>query len=121
MSILAMAVYYMVKPGHCVERKDEKLAVLFVFFGSMGVAGLWEISEYCLAPLVGRDLQHVATSGVGDSMQDMIVCLIGTLCTLPSLSRLCRGRRSWLAAPVEVFLQNNGGTRQAEEKTASEE
>ncbi len=108
MSLLCLAFYYLLKPNRRVEKEDAHLAAAFMFLGSMAIAGLWEIAEYIAAPIMHRDLQHVATTGVGDSMQDMIVCLIGTVIALPAALRMCGGRGGWLTAPVEVFLQNNG-------------
>lgn len=56
------------------------------------VAGLWEIGEFCLAPICGRDRQNVADTGVADSVIDMIVCLLGTIGALPLADRYARGR-----------------------------
>lgn len=106
-SILCLILYYFCKPGHAVEKRDAGLATAFVFFGSMAVAGLWEIGEYLLSGLVGLDLQRTATTGVSDSMQDMIVCLIGTLATLPFVRRLCAGKRDLLTGAVSSFIELN--------------
>ena len=48
----------------------------------MAVAALFEIGEFALAPIVGRDLQRVIGTGVTDTIVDMIVCLVGTVCVL---------------------------------------
>ena len=37
-------LFYALKPGHAVERSDAALLIAFTFFGSMAVAGLWELS-----------------------------------------------------------------------------
>jgi len=69
------------------------LAICFMLVTSIAVAGLWEIGEYLVSGTVGRDLQEVAATGVADSMQDMIVCILGTLAVLPVAYHLCREQR----------------------------
>lgn len=106
-SILCLVLYYALKPGHAIEKSDAALAIAFTFFGSMAVAGLWEISEYVLSGIVKIDLQRVLTTSVSDSMLDMIVCLIGTLVTLPFVKRLCDGKRDILTGAAEAFVELN--------------
>lgn len=106
-SILCLTLYCALKEGHRVTTSDAVLAMVFTFFGSMAVAGLWEIGEYLASGLVGLDLQRVEATGVSDSMQDMIVCMIGTLATLPSVSRLAKGHPDLLTGAVEAFIQKN--------------
>ena len=104
-SMLALALFLMICPEHRVTRENLALAVLFVFFASMAVAGLWEISEYFVHAVTGRDVQRVALTGVDDTMQDMIACLVGTLIYLPQVSRFCRGRYSPLNSLALPFCR----------------
>lgn len=106
-SLLCLIMYYYLKPEHDISARDASLAMAFVFFGSMAVAGLWEIGEYLLSFLVGLDLQRAAATGVTDSMHDMIVCLIGTVATLPFVRRLALGRQDLLTGAVNAFVQMN--------------
>lgn len=106
-SMLAYALFRAVKPGHAVEKKDRALAMLFVFFASMAVAGMWEICEYFVNLITGRDVQRVLATGVGDTMQDMIVCMIGTLISLPFVGRACEGKPSALTSPADAFIELN--------------
>ena len=105
--LLCLILYYALKPGHAIESKDCALALCFMFFGSMAVAGLWEIGEYALSLITGRDLQNVAATGVGDSMRDMIVCMIGTLATLPAAAHLVDGRCRLFSGAVHAFGEKN--------------
>lgn len=108
-SVLCFTLFLAVRPGHRVRREDGLLALLFVFFGSMAVAGLWEVSEYFVHAVTGRDVQNVAATGVNDTMQDMIVCLIGTAAYLIPLARLYwSGRRGLFTNAAEVFVEKNG-------------
>lgn len=106
-SMLAYALFRAVKPGHAVEKKDRALAMLFVFFASMAVAGMWEICEYFVNLITRRDVQRVLATGVGDTMQDMIVCMIGTLISLPFVGRACEGKPSTLTSPADAFIELN--------------
>ena len=42
------------------------------------VAGIWEIFEFTCDKLFNKDAQHVLTTGVNDTMKDMIVAILGT-------------------------------------------
>ena len=106
-SVLCILLYCALKPGHRIGSGDFWLAVLFTFFGSMAVAGLWELAEYGINLVTGRDVQHVLDTGVGDTMQDMLVCMIGTIATLPLLRPLSRGRQTRFTAPIDAFLERN--------------
>ena len=49
------------------------------FFFSGFVAVLWEIFEFVADLLTGNDSQNVAATGVADTMEDMMICLVGGL------------------------------------------
>lgn len=106
-SMLLLCLFCAVCPSHAPGRSERLLAVLFVFFGSMAVAGLWEICEYAVHALTGRDVQQVLSTGVDDTMQDMIVCLIGTLLYLPQVLRLCKGETTLLNGMAQAFVEKN--------------
>ena len=106
-SVLCILLYCALKPGHRIGSGDFWLALLFTFFGSMAVAGLWELAEYGINLVTGRDVQHVLDTGVGDTMQDMLVCMIGTIATLPLLRPLSQGRQTRFTAPIDAFLERN--------------
>ena len=106
-SILCILLYCALKPERRIGRGDFWLALLFTFFGSMAVAGLWELAEYAINLVTGRDVQHVLDTGVGDTMQDMLVCMIGTIATLPLLRPLSQGRQTRFTAPIDAFLERN--------------
>ena len=46
---------------------------------TLAIASLWECFEYCANILFGGDAQRVATTGVNDTMQDIIVAFIGSI------------------------------------------
>jgi len=107
-ALLAMPLFYMLKNNHALERGDCYLIIVFCFSVSMAVAGLWEIGEYIVSRLTGRDVQRFLTTGIADTMMDMIVCLIGTLFVLPSMRTLYRtGMPRTFMRPFEEFIRKN--------------
>lgn len=57
----------------------KKILYLMINCVEMSIAFLWEIFEYCGLILFNYDASHHYTTGVHDTMQDMIVSLIGGL------------------------------------------
>ena len=53
-------------------------------------------------------MQRVVLTGVSDTMQDMIVCMIGTIAYLPAVFRLGKGKSSVWTGPAEGFAGKNG-------------
>lgn len=59
--------------------KDSLLFnILFILGMSFMVAGLWEMFEFTSDKIFGKDAQNVLTTGVNDTMKDMIVAFLGT-------------------------------------------
>lgn len=107
-SVLCLGLYLCIRADAPLTRNERLLAILFVFLGSMAVAGLWEISEYAVHAVTGRDVQKVAATGINDTMQDMIVCLVGTLLYLPAVSALFKGKHNFLTGAAVAFVEKNG-------------
>lgn len=79
----------------------------FSFCFSMMIAGMWEIIEYTLFLITGYDSQNVAATGVGDTMEDMMICLLGTVITCVLLAVHIKKHRLLLFVPAEEFCGNN--------------
>ncbi|MGI6238340.1 MAG: DUF2238 domain-containing protein [Christensenellales bacterium] len=104
---IALALYLYLERGRPIARQNAATALFFVFFTAMAVAALFEIVEFALAPVVGRDLQRVLTTGVTDTITDMIVCMLGALSALPLIARFYRGKRDpFTGAAVAFFCKN---------------
>ena len=106
-AVLCIILFIQLKPGHSLSPADVPLALTFVFFGSMAVAGLWEVGEYIVSGIVRMDLQRVRATGVADSMNDMLVCLAGTIAALPVIPRITQGKSGLLISPVREFCEMN--------------
>lgn len=107
MSGLALAFYRMPESDHSKQGENPVTAFFFVFFGSMAVAGLFELCEFTIAPIMGRDLQLVMDTGVADTMMDMFVCLLGTLVMMWLMWRQRKGKYDPFTGAAEAFAQHN--------------
>lgn len=113
---LALPAFYFLKPEKQPKPQDFALALCFCLALTLSVAGLWEICEYFLNMITGLDVQNAAATGVVDTMQDMIVCMVGALFMIPPMAAYYRkGRKGFtMGAVVSFVAQNPGiGARQA--------
>lgn len=92
----ALLLFYLLSPQKEIREKDFPLVSVFSLSVSMAVAGLWELSEYAVSVVFGMDPQNVLTTGVHDTMQDMLVCLIGSLLFLISIYCYYKKRKTSL-------------------------
>lgn len=88
---------------------NGKAAVGFGFCFSMMCAAMWEIFEYSGFLLFHYDSQNVAATGVGDTMEDMMICLAGAVitCLLLAVHLYTRWKIPLFAATDE-FQRLNG-------------
>ncbi len=61
------------------DKKSVIFNILFILGISFLVAGMWEIFEYTSDHIFNKDAQNVLTTGVNDTMKDIIVAALGTL------------------------------------------
>lgn len=88
------------KKVHCI------LYTLFPFLFNLSIAALWEIYEYMLFLLLKIDAVNHLTTGVHDTLQDMIVCLIGGLVFSVSILRAFRQKKlSFLLKVCKHFFE----------------
>lgn len=78
-SYLALILFYVLKPVKKIEKSDFSLVSVFTLAVAVAVAGIWEIAEYITGLICGTDPQNVLTTGVADTMWDIIVCAFGAL------------------------------------------
>lgn len=61
------------------NRKNVLFNIIWMISITLAIASLWECFEYGANILFGGDAQRVATTGVNDTMQDIIVAFIGSI------------------------------------------
>ncbi len=115
---LGLCLFWMVREDKRAPMGRDALAASgFGFFFSQFVAGLWEMLEYLGFLLTGHDSQNVAATGVGDTMEDMLICLAGSLVMTAAVWLHLKGkRRSFLVLPAEEFYRANYGPEGGESR-----
>lgn len=73
--LFVIIAYYIIKPYHLTKR----MIYFLINCIEMSVAFLWEVFEYSGLIFFQYDACHHYTTGVHDTMQDMIISLIGGL------------------------------------------
>lgn len=63
-----------------LKKINKYFIIIYVFMFSMGVASLWEISEFLIDRFLGMNMQ---VGGLVDTMIDMIDALVGSIIMLP--------------------------------------
>ncbi|MGE4549289.1 MAG: hypothetical protein AB7C89_07040 [Intestinibacillus sp.] len=106
-AVAGMLVFYYCKPGHRKEPSDAPVVSMFAAMFALSSAVIWEIYEYILS-LFGPDPQLVATTGIHDTMQDMIVCAVGGVLTAVFCYRYLKsGRKELMMSLFESFYHEN--------------
>lgn len=100
--------------GRVIEKKPVNrrenlfLQVTYAFFFSMFVAVIWEIGEFTSFLITGHDAQHTLTTGVFDTMEDMIACTLGSILAAADYFLPARkGKKSILIRAVDSFDEAN--------------
>lgn len=107
-ALVGLVSYYLLKHDKTVEKTDGPQAILFSISFTMLIAVIWEIFEYLINFVLHNDAQKVAQTGVNDTMQDIIVCLIGALIFSVSMHMYYKkGKRSLLMGVFEAFFEKN--------------
>lgn len=82
-TILGILAYYYLEAkntqGNVTLKKKGTLAATYGLFFSMFIAVMWEVIEFTDFNLTGNDSQNTLTTGVFDTMQDLIACLIASV------------------------------------------
>ncbi len=103
-----MMVYAVLKKEIKVEQKDLPLVFLFINGLNMMAAFLWECFEFACLIFLNIDAINHFTSGVYDTMTDMIVCFIGGLVTSVILYfYFTKGKKSLISNAIEKFYFDN--------------
>lgn len=76
---IAMLLYCYLKKTVVIKSGELSLFVVFINAINLSMAALWEFYEYAILVLFNNDAINHYTSGVHDSMGDMIVCMLGGL------------------------------------------
>ena len=76
--LTSIVALMLIKYGKVSVKSKWFIPVYIVIF-SVGVAGWWEFFEYFMDMITGGDTQHVLTTGIDDSMGDMLVATLASI------------------------------------------
>lgn len=108
-TVVAMIVYMLIKKTKEITEKDDYLIyLLFINFMNITVAAFWEFYEYALLIFFNNDCVNHYTTGVHDSLTDMIVCTLGGLIvTYMVMSHHKNGKENFFVNVAEKFYSRN--------------
>lgn len=75
----AVIALFVLKWFGLYKEKNKSFNIVFIISFSLMVASLWEFGEFFAYNLFGMDVQHHLTTGVFDTMQDMLVAFLGSI------------------------------------------
>ncbi len=75
-SILAIIILIKSK---CLKQNPLWVNILFIISVTLSIAALWEFFEFINDNIFSKDAQKVLTTGVDDTMTDMIMAFIGSI------------------------------------------
>ena len=61
------------------DRSSIFFNVFFLLIVTLGLSALWEIFEFTNSKIFDADVQHVLTTGVTDTMRDIILAFLGSI------------------------------------------
>lgn len=108
-SIIAMILYCMIKKQRTIDNKqDYILFFIFIMTVNLSIAVVWEFYEYFMLIFFNDDCIHHYTTGVHDSMTDMLCALGGGCLVLLGILRAKNQQKSnVLIRVVENFYDLN--------------
>lgn len=77
--LTAYAAILLLKHLKKYNKKDRFFNVLFIIAFALMIASFWEMFEFTANILFGGDAQKVASTGVTDTMMDIIVAFLGSI------------------------------------------
>ena len=94
-SMLAIIIYWIIKKDRRIsDEKEHRIFMLFVLNTNLAIAMLWELYEYMMLVLFNNDCINHYSTGVHDSMTDMICALIAGLIVLYAVNRYYKHKKN---------------------------
>lgn len=70
---------YILKQFNKYTKKDTIFNISYILIITLALSALWEIFEFINSKIFSLDVQHVLTTGVNDTMKDIILAFLGSL------------------------------------------
>ncbi len=79
----ALLAILVLKKFKVYDNKNVLFNIIYMIAFTLMIATFWEIIEFSIDNLCGSDTQKVLTTGVNDTMKDMICALLGSILFIP--------------------------------------
>lgn len=107
-AMLGSCLFYGLKHEKELAATDGVLNCSFSFSFSMAIAAIWELMEYGIDFVLHNDPQNVLTTGVHDTMLDLLTCMIGTILVIAFLARFYHhGKASFFSRLIQSYHEVN--------------
>lgn len=91
---IAYLMYMILKKSAKIDNRQEwHIFLVFINAVNLAIAALWEFYEYAMLVFFNNDAINHYTSGVHDSMTDMLVCALGGLIVTAFLIHASRSKK----------------------------
>lgn len=91
---IAYLLYMILKKSSKIDNRNEwHIFLVFINAVNLAIAALWEFYEYAMLVFFNNDAINHYTSGVHDSMTDMLVCAAGALIVTAFLIYASRSKK----------------------------
>ena len=94
------------------KKKDHIFTILFVIAITLSIASLWEFYEFTFDNLFNKDAQNVVSTGVNDTMWDMIMAFFGSLVVIVEYIReIIKNKYKTILNFIEEVGEKRGRTK----------
>lgn len=77
--VTGIVAFILLQKNRLVNKKYKWLGFLFILLASIGIAAFWEYFEFTCDKIFHEDSQWVRSTGVDDTMTDMLIATLGGL------------------------------------------
>lgn len=108
-TVMGFCLYYYLHRPQATFQENWLVCCTYALFFSLFIAVVWEIGEFTGFLLTGHDSQGTLTTGVFDTMEDLISCLVGSVISMSSFILTIKLRIKLLTGSVaeEFFYACN--------------
>lgn len=108
-TMLGYLIYSFIKKDIIIQQSsDQKICYIFIMTFNISIALLWEFYEYAMLIFFQNDCIHHYTTGIHDSMTDMICACLGSLIILYQVVQYHRKNKKYYSIKVmhQFYNQN---------------
>ena len=108
-TMLGYLIYSFIKKDIIIQQSsDQKICYIFIMTFNISIALLWEFYEYAMLIFFQNDCIHHYTTGIHDSMTDMIcACLGGLIILYQVVQYYQKNKKYYLIKVMHQFYNQN--------------